>query len=284
MTGFDELNDFDDSTDWGDADDWQGDPFGQDQDTTQSDASSSSASDISDGFNDDDIQRSVGNTVSGRSDQDFTSGGDQLESNGKADTAKAAVLVIILGVVIVLVALIAWRLLSQPQSDSVTSENNDQTIQQSDDTDMSDMQIDSNQDNVNSDDEQANQTPQIGTQTTQNYQTSGQNVVGSSQSDSEWQEFSLEASDGNVVYNTEYSQAEFTITSIKNYVAISDQNSSYIRIKSTLTGQISGCPGVYEIDVPYSIGQALKVGQRFDVQVLYGTYGNKTVIGDIRYY
>lgn len=281
MTGFDELNDFDNTDDWGDTGDWQGgdDLFGDD--SGQMNGGSDMSGDMQDGFSDEDIQNSVGNTVSGRSDQSFMNGSDTLESNSKADTAKAAVLVIILGVIILLVALIAWRILQQAGKDKDKTPNDSNSY-------SSQEQVDQNVENPEHVDNgqiqnNSNAQTQIGTQNEQSYQTSGQNVIGG-QSDSKWQEFNLTDSDKSIVYNEEYSPSEFTITNIKNYVCISDADSSYIRIKTTLSGQISGCPGVYELDIPYSIGQALKVGQRFDVQVLYGTYDGRTVVGDIRYY
>ena len=281
MTGFDELNDFDNTDDWGDTGDWQsGDDLFNDDSSQMNDGSGMSG-DMQDGFSDEDIQNSVGNTVSGRSDQSFISGADNLESNSKADTAKAAVLVIILGVIILLVALIAWRILQQDKKDkdNTPAVDNSYSSQEQVDQNVESPEYVGNEQIQND----SNAQTQIGTQNEQSYQTSGQNVIGG-QSDSKWQEFNLTDSDKSIVYNEEYSPSEFTITNIKNYVCISDADSSYIRIKTTLSGQISGCPGVYELDVPYSIGQALKVGQRFDVQVLYGTYDGRTVVGDIRYY
>lgn len=281
MTGFDELNDFDNTDDWGDTGDWQsGDDLFNDDSSQMNDGSGMSG-DMQDGFSDEDIQNSVGNTVSGRSDQSFTSGADNLESNSKADTAKAAVLVIILGVIILLVALIAWRILQQDKKDkdNTPAVDNSYSSQEQVDQNVESPEYVADEQIQND----SNTQTQIGTQNEQSYQTSGQNVIGG-QSDSKWQEFNLTDSDKSIVYNEEYSPSEFTITNIKNYVCISDADSSYIRIKTTLSGQISGCPGVYELDVPYSIGQALKVGQRFDVQVLYGTYDGRTVVGDIRYY
>lgn len=281
MTGFDELNDFDNTDDWGDTGDWQsGDDLFGDGSGQVNDGSDMSG-DMQGGFSDEDIQNSVGSAVSGRSDQSFTSGSDVLESNSKADTAKAAVLVIILGVIILLVALIAWRILQQGKKDkdNTPAVDNSYSSQEQVDQNVESPEYVGNEQIQND----SNDQTQIGTQNEQSYQTSGQNVIGG-QSDSKWQEFNLTDSDKSIVYNEEYSPNEFTITNIKNYVCISDADSSYIRIKTTLSGQISGCPGVYELDIPYSIGQALKVGQRFDVQVLYGTYDGRTVVGDIRYY
>lgn len=281
MTGFDELNDFDNTDDWGDTGDWQSgdDLFGNE--SGQMNDGSDMSGDMQGGFSDEDIQNSVGSAVSGRSDQSFTSGSDVLESNSKADTAKAAVLVIILGVIILLVALIAWRLLQQGEKDkdNTPAVDNSYSSQEQVDQNVESPEYVANEQVQND----SNAQTQIGTQNEQSYQTSGQNVIGG-QSDSKWQEFNLTDSDKSIVYNEEYSPSEFTITNIKNYVCISDADSSYIRIKTTLSGQISGCPGVYDLDIPYSIGQALKVGQRFDVQVLYGTYDGRTVVGDIRYY
>lgn len=281
MTGFDELNDFDNTDDWGDTGDWQSgdDLFGDG--SGQVNGGSDMSGDMQGGFSDEDIQNSVGSAVSGRSDQSFTSGSDVLESNSKADTAKAAVLVIILGVIILLVALIAWRILQQGKKDkdNTPAVDNSYSSQEQVDQNVESPEYVGNEQIQND----SNDQTQIGTQNEQSYQTSGQNVIGG-QSDSKWQEFNLTDSDKSIVYNEEYSPSEFTITNIKNYVCISDADSSYIRIKTTLSGQISGCPGVYELDIPYSIGQALKVDQRFDVQVLYGTYDGRTVVGDIRYY
>lgn len=97
-------------------------------------------------------------------------------------------------------------------------------------------------------------------------------------------EFSwMEVTDSeNVVFEQEYAERIFTITTVKHYARTVDSANNLV-IKTTLTGSLSGLPGTYIIEVPYSKGVKLKTGNSFTVNVMMGTYNDKIVVGDITY-
>lgn len=97
-------------------------------------------------------------------------------------------------------------------------------------------------------------------------------------------EFSwMEVTDNeNVVFEQEYAERIFTITTVKHYARTVDSANNLV-IKTTLTGSLSGLPGTYIIEVPYSKGVKLKTGNSFTVNVMMGTYNDKIVVGDITY-
>ena len=88
--------------------------------------------------------------------------------------------------------------------------------------------------------------------------------------------------DAQIVYNDSYSELTFTITGIKHYARSVDVNNNLV-VKTTLTGSISGLSGTYSLDIPYSKGTKLVVGNQFTVQVLLGQYNDKIVVCDIVY-
>lgn len=74
---------------------------------------------------------------------------------------------------------------------------------------------------------------------------------------------------------------EFEVTDIKHYVLKASDNN--ISLKTILKGSLKGYTGEYELEIPYSKGSKLKVGNSFSVSIEIGSYNNKVVIGDIRY-
>ena len=85
-----------------------------------------------------------------------------------------------------------------------------------------------------------------------------------------------------VVFNTDYKELMFTVTSI-NHLAKKVDITGNLVVKTQLTGGISGLTGSYILDVPYSKGIKLVVGDSFTVKVQLGTYRGKTVVGEIVY-
>ena len=80
--------------------------------------------------------------------------------------------------------------------------------------------------------------------------------------------------------NDSLSDLTFTITDIKHY-AKSDENT--LRVKTFLKGAISGYTGTYELEVPYSKGIKLSIGDSFNVKCRLGSYNGKNVIEEISY-
>lgn len=262
---FDSLN-FDDT-----SDDWFQDG-GQDDGGQQNDQYS--GFDDDDGFNDS-VNRAA------NFDQDSS---NLSEPQSKSDTIKAAALIVVLGIILCVQALLIWRVLSKDQTkDSVQSDNTTQNYDYS-----QGQQLDSNV-SINNNSEQGQQQsgnqPSIGTSGQDNYTIAGQGSIGGSgqTTTDKWKEFS--GNQQSIVFNQNYQTAKFQITKVEHFVCIQESDTDYIQVKTTLTGQIQGYPGVYQIDIPYSLGANLQVNQEpFDVQILVGTYEGRTVIGDIRYY
>lgn len=174
------------------------------------------------------------------------------EPQQKIDIIKAAVLVVIVGVILCIQALAAQRFLSGDNRNQAKDKTS-QTYTQ-------------------------NEQPQV---------QNGENTVNSIQSqtakEDKWQQFQGDTQ--GIEFNGTYQTAKFQITKVEHYVCVQESDSDYIQIKTTLTGQIQGYPGVYQLDIPYQLGKNLQVkSEPFDVQVLVGTYDGRTVIGDIRYY
>lgn len=80
--------------------------------------------------------------------------------------------------------------------------------------------------------------------------------------------------------NDSLSDLTFTITDIKHY-AKSDETT--LRVKTVLKGAISGYTGTYELEVPYSKGIKLSIGDSFNVKCRLGSYNGKNVIEEISY-
>ena len=86
----------------------------------------------------------------------------------------------------------------------------------------------------------------------------------------------------NITFNDEYINSVFTVTSISHSVKVVDSEKN-LMIKTTLVGTLDGIRGTYELEIPYSKGIQLKVGNYFSVEVQLGNYNGKKVVGEIRY-
>lgn len=96
---------------------------------------------------------------------------------------------------------------------------------------------------------------------------------------SNWSSFST--ADGMTFFD-EYVSSVFTVTSITHYTKVIEGENN-LMVKTVLTGALNGFNGAYELEIPYSKGCLLSVGNHFDVEVQVGSYGDKVVIGEIRY-
>lgn len=97
---------------------------------------------------------------------------------------------------------------------------------------------------------------------------------------SDWKEFT--SKNTKVVFNEEYIDCIFTITNVKNYVKVISSESNLV-MKTVVTGNISGFNGTYELEIPYSKGSQLLIGNTFSVKVELGKYDDKVVVGEIKY-
>lgn len=279
-----------------DDSDWSNDLFSDDSSwgsdaSGTSDGSSGSGGQSGQGINVDneDFRDAVNASGSDQGANDYIAPGrDDL--NNPADhknSIKVAQMIIALGVIIIVAALVVYRIIQGPKTSSDRSQQN-VLVQQA----QSEQAIGTNGTNniqvqpQTSTDNQVNQSSgqvnnQLGTQGN-TYTTPGQTDISQDSQDDGWVKF--QSNQDAVVYQSDYVSATFTVTKVNHYVNVSDADTDYIQIKSTLSGQIQGLPGTYDIDVPYNLGSKVQVGQSFDVQVLYGTYNGRTVVGEIRYY
>ena len=210
--------------------------------------------------------------------------------NNPADhknSIKVAQMIIALGVIIIVAALIVYRIIQEPKTSSDSSQQNvlvqqaqnEQAVGTNGTNNVQVQPQTSTNNQVNQSSGQVNN--QLGTQGN-TYITPGQTDIGQDSQNDGWIKF--QSNQDAVVYQPDYVASTFTVTKVSHYVNVSDADTDYIQIKSTLSGQIQGLPGTYDIDVPYNLGSKVQVGQSFDVQVLYGTYNGRTVVGEIRYY
>lgn len=291
-------NDFDNLNFDGQSDDnnWSDDLFSDiggwgSDDPGASGGSSGSGSQYGQGINVDneDFRDAVNATGSDQGASDsMAPGRDDL--NNPADhknSIKVAQMIIALGVIIIVAALIVYRIIQKPKTSSDSSQQNvlvqqaqnEQAVGTSGTNNVQVQPQTSTNNRVNQSSGQVNN--QLGTQGN-TYTTPGQTDIGQDSQNDGWIKF--QSNQDAVVYQPDYVAATFTVTKVSHYVNVSDADTDYIQIKSTLTGQIQGLPGTYDIDVPYNLGSNVQVGTSFDVQILYGTYNGRTVVGEIRYY
>ena len=86
-----------------------------------------------------------------------------------------------------------------------------------------------------------------------------------------------------IEFSEEYMECTFTVTSIEHIARPMDTNNNLV-VVTRLQGSLSGMAGTYELFIPYNKGIKLVVGNRFTVFAQIGTYNNKTVVGEIKYY
>jgi len=97
--------------------------------------------------------------------------------------------------------------------------------------------------------------------------------------DSDWLQFDKA---DELVLSTDYTALTYTVTEIEHYARKVDVNNN-MELKTMLKGSLSGFGGTYELEVPYSIGSNLKVGNSFNVSVRLGSYNGVSVVDEIAY-
>lgn len=242
---FDTLNFDDDSTS-----DWSSDDQTLDFDSDM--GQNHQGLDGSDEDFNDSVERATNNENSFDDSQNLSS------PQQSKDTIKAAIMIVALGIAICVAALVVFRFLQndKPQRENAVSS----TLQEVPES----------------------QHQNIGTNGS-NYINQGSQAIIENSTEDKWKEFTNNSMQ--IQFNKNYQTAKFSIQKVKHFVCVQEQDSDYIQVKTTLTGSIAGFPGVYQIDVPYSLGASLQANtEPFDVQILVGTYEGRTVIGDIRYY
>lgn len=77
-------------------------------------------------------------------------------------------------------------------------------------------------------------------------------------------------------------EGTFTITGIKHYAKIVDDLGT-VTLVSRLTGSISGLSGTFDLEIPYSKGIRLNIGNVFSIKYKIGEKSEKQIIYDIDY-
>lgn len=180
-------------------------------------------------------------------------------SESSSDVKKTALKLVVLGALILLVVIILGTLIKKPKNQReqpISTGNSNYSIAQN-------QHFNDNMGGI------VGQNPQY----VQNTQNQG---VQASTADGGWREFS---SSNDLVLDTDYKELDFTITDVNHYV----KDDGQIRIKTILTGAISGLTGTYDVEVPYSVGMKCSASTTgtFKVRVRMGRIGEHTVVADI---
>lgn len=184
---------------------------------------------------------------------DFTSN-DNNDEDGKKNLIKTAVIMVAAGIAIIFIGILLSSLLNSA-ANKVDTDNNRTNVEHN----VSKPSGDSGN-------QQGSNTP------------INNNVNSNSNG---WVKFN--ATDSNVEFADDLMESTFTITDISHYVKRVDSSGNNISVRTVLTGNLSGFVGTYELELPYSKGQRLDIGTSFKVNVQYGVYGDRTVIGEIKY-
>ena len=182
---------------------------------------------------------------------DFSSDNNDNDNDSKKSLIKTALIMAGVGIAIVIVGILLSSLLNSAAGGidkKETKVNNEQNT------------------------EVVNPTNNVVSNNTQN--------TGSASSNG-WIQFSSTTDD--IKFADDVIESTFTITGIKHYVKKVSESGDNIAIKTILTGNLSGFVGTYDLELPYSKGQKLSLGTSFKVSVQYGVYGERTVIGEIKY-
>lgn len=196
------------------------------------------------------------------------------ESNNGRNTTKTAIIAIVVGIVILIIVVFIGKKVASGKSDG-TSESNSNSIaipgQTQQVTNSSADRGAKNVDGLMTDGKNDGQNQQ--------HSNSNSNNNLSNNTGGNWQLFDGNAS---ISFDGQKKDLTFTVTGIRHYVATVDSLGT-LAVKTTLTGSLSGMAGTYYLDVPYSKGTKLVVGDEFTVHVQIGTYNGKNVVGEISF-
>ena len=214
-------------------------------------------------------QNSFDNTTS--SFNDSNNNEFQEDDTDRKITGKAAIIIAAVGVVLVIIiVIIATAILNRHKGDTV-KESNDLFIEESSDENTQDVNSNKHKESAESVMREGNENNTDAEQKT--------TVINTNDGQFTWTEI---GDNEDVEWNEEYSTVEFTITGIKHYARSVDVNNNLV-IKTTLTGSLAGFPGSYTLDIPYSKGTRVSLGDNFNVNVQIGNYNGKTVVGEVSY-
>ena len=83
----------------------------------------------------------------------------------------------------------------------------------------------------------------------------------------------------NLEFNLE-AEADFTVTSIQNYVKVANADNDKI-IKSVVKGNISGLVGTYEVELPYDKASKLDTGTLIKMKYRYCEDKGSIIVGEL---
>jgi hypothetical protein len=192
-------------------------------------------------------------------DDEFSNSGN---SNTSGNSSGFSMKVILIGVAVLIVVAIAFRVVTnisnkKSSSESSSKSSSETTVDRSSSDDEESVIVDGKLDGSSN--------------------GSSSSLDSSSNSDDGYTEIT---GNEDIELNDRLSELQYTVTGIKHYAKANDNE---IRVKTILSGAISGYTGNYTLEVPYSKGTKLKIGDNFIVYCRLGTYNGKTVIEEISY-
>lgn len=183
--------------------------------------------------------------------------------NGNGSTKKTAIIAVIVGLIGIVGVVIVANMIANANKNSIAQNNSESTTVQ---TTASTSRVAQPVDDIMSSDREENK-PSTQHSDINKYKNDDWILINANEV---------------VDFDTDYKDMIFLVTDIQHYAKTVDTNGNLV-IKTTLTGGLSGLTGSYELDVPYSKGTQLVVGDEFAVRVQFGTYHGKKVIGEIVY-
>ena len=203
----------------------------------------------------------------------FDNQGNQFQdTNQDAGTVKkSAIIAVIVGVIGIIIVILIATAFGKNNDNTEDLSGNQSTIN----SEQSSNNANTNVDNIMNDGNNSNSS--------QSNDSNKDNSNGSVENTVSQFDWVLITDSENVSFNDEYMECTFTITSIEHIARPIDTNNNLV-VVTRLQGSLSGLAGTYELYIPYNKGIKLVVGNRFTVYAQIGTYNNKTVVGEIKYY
>jgi hypothetical protein len=228
---------------------------------------------VDDDFDFDDMGLDGGSDDFNSDDFDMGSNSDDLgvqnespnNAEGNRSTRKTALVAIVCGVVLIALVFGILAVVNKLNSNGDTAESQVNTVDSSNNvvyTPVEDTSSSQTQNGIVS-----------------NSSSAQSNVSSSSSSNDGWIEF--DTIDDQIVFDDEYLDTIFTITSLQHSVKVLGIEN--LIMKTKIYGILSGFEGTYELDIPVSSGYNMSTGDKLNVSVHVGhmTDGT-TVIDDIQ--
>lgn len=88
--------------------------------------------------------------------------------------------------------------------------------------------------------------------------------------------------DNKLAFEAELVESIFSVVEVRNYVKVTETGNN-LKVKSVVTGNLTGFTGTYELELGLDKGMLLLPGNSFRVNVQVGSYNGRKVVGKIFY-